>query len=104
MSIITIQCISYQTVVTRRFEDMSDNVRKQLQIIAEKSEYFSIALDGSCDLGDTSQVLVFVRGVDSEFSITEDLATLQSLYETTRTPSNLVSDIRIILFHITYLI
>ena len=37
----------------RRFEDMGDNVRKQLQIIGDKFEYFSIALDESCDVGDT---------------------------------------------------
>ena len=67
--------------------DLSDNVCKQLQIIAEKSEYFSIALDESCDVGDTSQLLVFlvfVRGVDSEFNITEYLAALLSLYGTTK--------------------
>ena len=63
---------------------MSDNVCKQLQIIAEKSEYFSIALDESCDVGDTSQLLVIVHGVDSEFNIMEDLAALQSLYGTTK--------------------
>ena len=65
-------------------EHNNNNVRKQLQIIAEKFEYFSIALDESCDVGDTSQVLVFVRGVDSEFNIKEDLVALHSLYETTK--------------------
>ena len=59
---------------------MSDNVRKQRQTIAEKFEYFSIALDESCDVGDTSQLLVFVLGVDSEFNITEVLVALLSLY------------------------
>ena len=52
--------------------------------MAEKFEYLTIALDESCDVGDTSQLLVFVREVDSEFNITEDLAALQSLYETTK--------------------
>ena len=39
----------------RRIEVMSDTVRKQLQTI----EYFSIALDESCDVGDTSKLLAW---------------------------------------------
>ena len=42
------------STVMRRVKDMSDNVRKQLQTIAEKFEYFTIALDERCDVGDTS--------------------------------------------------
>ena len=55
MSIINyhIVYILSDSTAMRRFEDMGDNVRKQLQTIGDKFEYFSTALDESCDVGDT---------------------------------------------------
>jgi hypothetical protein len=37
-----------------------------------------LALDESTDTLDTAQLLIFVRGIDAEFEITEELAGLQS--------------------------
>ncbi|GBP17517.1 General transcription factor II-I repeat domain-containing protein 2A [Eumeta japonica] len=47
------------------------------------SESFSIALDESTDLSDTVQLAIFIRGVDKEFTITEELLALQLLKGTT---------------------
>ncbi|GBP84800.1 General transcription factor II-I repeat domain-containing protein 2A [Eumeta japonica] len=44
---------------------------------------FSIALDGSTDLSDKSQLAIFIRGVDKEFTATEALLALQPLQGTT---------------------
>jgi hypothetical protein len=44
---------------------------------------FSLALDENTDTYDTAQLLIFVRGIDAEFEITEELAGLQSEEGTT---------------------
>ena len=44
---------------------------------------FSIALDESTDLSDTAQLAIFIRSVDEEFTVTEELLALQPLKGTT---------------------
>ena len=62
---------------------MSDNLRSQLLSVKDKFECFSIELDESCDVSDTSQLLVFIRGIDKNFGVTEELAALHSLISST---------------------
>jgi len=40
-------------------------------------------LDESTDVCDTSQLLVFIRGVDSEFNVIQELASVPSMHSTT---------------------
>ena len=74
--------LSRQTV-TRRIVDMADDSREQLKIVSKKFEYFSLALDESTDISDTSQLLIFVRGVNADFEITEELVEMRSIMSTT---------------------
>ena len=46
-------------------------------------ETFSTSLDESMDISDTAQLAIFVRGVDSEFNITEEMLKLASMKGTT---------------------
>ena len=62
---------------------MSDNKRSQLLSVKDKFECFSIAFEESCDVSDTSQLLVFIRCIDKDFHITEELDALHSLKGTT---------------------
>ena len=55
----------------------------QLKSKSKEFEYFSIALDESTDINDTSQLLTFIRGVDSNFKITEELLSVSSMHRTT---------------------
>ena len=71
------------STVTRRIEEMGDNVHAQLKEKAKDFVYFSLALDESNDVQDTAQLLIFIRGVNSNFEVTEELAALQSLMDTT---------------------
>ncbi|KMQ83319.1 general transcription factor ii-i repeat domain-containing protein 2-like protein [Lasius niger] len=41
-------------------------------------------LDGSTDATDTAQLTIFIRGIDNEFNITEELASLVPLKNTTK--------------------
>ena len=69
--------------VARRVEDIGSNLMSQLKSKSKEFEYFSIALDESTDINDTSQLLIFIRGVDSNFEITEELLSVSSMHRTT---------------------
>ncbi len=62
---------------------MGDNVYAQLQEKVKEFEFFALALDESNDVQDTAQLLIFLRGVSSNFEVSEELAALQSLKGTT---------------------
>ncbi|GBP31563.1 General transcription factor II-I repeat domain-containing protein 2A [Eumeta japonica] len=47
-------------------------------------ESFSTALDKNTDSSDTAQLALFIRGVDKEFAVTEELLILQPLKRTSR--------------------
>lgn len=75
--------LSRQTV-TRRIEDLSANLNQQVSDKARAFQFYSIACDESTDATDTAQLLIFLRGVDINFGITEELLDLRSLKGTTR--------------------
>lgn len=68
--------------VTRRIEDIAGNLELQLQREVASFDFFSLALDESCDIRDTAQLLIFVRGI-TDFMITEELAVMRSMKGTT---------------------
>ena len=69
--------------VTRRIEDLSADVKLSLKELTRQFEFFAIALDESTDLKDTAQVAVFMRGINADFNITEEFASLVPLKDTT---------------------
>ena len=63
--------------IGRRIEDLSENIIATLGERIHKFEWCSLAaLDESCDISDKSQLAIFVRGIDSNFNITEELGSL----------------------------
>lgn len=62
---------------------MGDNLHAQLKEKAKDFVFFSLAMDESNDVQDTAQLLIFIRGLNSNFEVSEDLAALQSLTDTT---------------------
>ncbi|GCC23699.1 hypothetical protein chiPu_0002097 [Chiloscyllium punctatum] len=69
--------------VMRRIGDIARNLELQLQHRAIDFDFFSLALDQSCDVCDTAQLLNFVRGITTDFKIMEELAAMQSMKGTT---------------------
>jgi len=65
--------------VTTRIDAIASNLSTQFRQSIENFKYFSVTMDESTDRSDTAQLLIFIRGVDDEFNITEELACLQSL-------------------------
>lgn len=54
--------LSKQTV-TRRLEDISNQISNNVKDIIANCSYFSIALDESIDVSDTNQLLIFVHAL-----------------------------------------
>ncbi|XP_073470399.1 general transcription factor II-I repeat domain-containing protein 2-like [Aquarana catesbeiana] len=76
-------CLARNTVA-RRAEEISSDIKRQLTSKGVDFDFFSIACDESMDLSDTVQLLIFMRGVDDEMNVTEELLDLQSLTDQTR--------------------
>ena len=68
--------------MARRVEDIGENIMNQVKTHATNFRYFSIAMDESLDISSTSQLLMFIRGVDENMKVTQELAALHSMYDT----------------------
>ncbi|XP_059573054.1 general transcription factor II-I repeat domain-containing protein 2A-like [Alligator mississippiensis] len=75
--------LSHQTVA-QRIEDMSNQVCEKLLYNVKKCRYFSLSLAEITDQTDTSQLLIFIRTVEEDFSVKEELLSLVSLHDTTK--------------------
>ncbi|KAG6926376.1 GTF2I repeat domain containing 2 [Chelydra serpentina] len=65
--------------VQRRTADISTNLSDQFKQIVSEFCFYSLAMDESTDLKDTAQLLIFIRGIDKNFEITEELAGMCSM-------------------------
>ena len=80
-------------IVARRIRDMSTNLMEQIASHAKNFVHFSLAMDESTDMCGTSQLLIFIRGVDANLNITQELVSLNSMYNT-RTGEDLMKEIQ----------
>ena len=74
--------LSRRTIV-RRIGGIAQNLSEQLFEARKSFEWYSLALDESTDIEDTAQLLVFIRGIDENFEIKEELLSLEHLKDTT---------------------
>ena len=79
--------LSHQ-IITRRISDLGKHVSSKLKSIVENCMYFSLALDESTDVSDTSELLIFIRIVDYNFTVQEELIKVYSLNEHTTGSNN----------------
>lgn len=70
--------------VARRVEELAGDIEKTLIERSSHFVYYSVALDESTDLTDTAQLAVFIRGIDRNFSVTEEMAALVPMKGSTR--------------------
>ena len=73
--------LSAKTTV-RRVKYIGRDIKRQLENKEKNLKWFSLALDKSTDINDTEQLLLFIRGINNELEVTEELASMSSLYGT----------------------
>lgn len=79
--------------VTWRVKDIAGNLELQLKNRAADFDCFSLALNEICDVRDTAQLLIFLRGITADFELTEELAAMQSMKGTT-TGNDLFTEVK----------
>jgi hypothetical protein len=87
--------LSRQTI-TRRIEEIGKAIEKDIESKAANFNFFALAIDESTDVTDTAQLAIFIRGVDNEYNITEEMASLVPLRDTTKS-SDLYEAVKITL-------
>lgn len=70
--------------VARRIEDLAGDIERVFLERASQFVYYSVALDESTDITDTAQLAVFIRGVDRNFVVTEEMAALVPMKGSTK--------------------
>ena len=71
-----------RNIVARRIEEVSSDIKRQLGVRVKEFDFFSLACDESTDASDTAQLLIFLRRVNNDMNVTEELLDLQSLKAT----------------------
>ena len=74
--------LSHQTA-SRRIHIISNDICKTLATAAKNFVYFSLAVDETTDIVNTSQLAVYIRGVNREMKVTEEFLDVASLKERT---------------------
>ena len=69
--------------IVHRIDAISHNLSEQLTEMSKSFQLYSLALDESTDLQDSAQIVIFIRGIDAEFNITEEMLSIESLKDTT---------------------
>ncbi|XP_060754330.1 general transcription factor II-I repeat domain-containing protein 2-like [Neoarius graeffei] len=70
--------------VEHRISDINTSVESKLHSDLQACEYFSVALDESCDIEDKPQLAIFARSVSKECEIKEELLDIVPLKDRTR--------------------
>ena len=69
--------------ILRRTEEMANNVADQLRNVTSNFVSYSLALDESTDISGTPQLAIFIRGVDENLVVSEELLDFLPLKEGT---------------------
>ncbi|XP_076671422.1 general transcription factor II-I repeat domain-containing protein 2-like [Andrena cerasifolii] len=78
------KCINLSRMtILRRVEEMANNVADRLRNVASNFVSYSLALDESTDISGTPQLAIFIRGVDENLVVTEELLDFLPFKEST---------------------
>ena len=73
--------LSRRTIV-HRIDAIAVNIQEQLLTASGSFQLFSISLDERTDIQDTAQLLIYLREIDENFEMTEELLSMESLKDT----------------------
>jgi len=73
----------FANTVTRRIDDTSNNLNSQVNNNAQGLISFSIAFDESTDVSDTLQLFLFIRRVNKNLEVFNELLSVHSMHGST---------------------
>ncbi|XP_075217985.1 general transcription factor II-I repeat domain-containing protein 2-like [Lycorma delicatula] len=76
--------LSRQNICHRIEEDISAEIAVTLRDKINQLRVYSLAFDESTDISDTSQLMIFIRGLNDSFQVTEEMLNILNLKDTTR--------------------
>ncbi|GBN07831.1 hypothetical protein AVEN_88595-1 [Araneus ventricosus] len=68
--------------MARRVDDIAENILTQISDKNRHLKWFSLALDESTDVLHSAQVLLFIRGIDKNYEVYEELLDVRSIHDT----------------------
>ena len=87
-----------RNTVAERIDQLSTNLKEQFVGKGKDFIAYSLAVDESTDTSDIAQLSIFIRGVDSSLSITEELLALRPMHGKT-SGQDLYEELHFISFH-----
>uniref|UniRef100_A0A8K9Y6G0 SPIN-DOC-like zinc-finger domain-containing protein n=1 Tax=Oncorhynchus mykiss TaxID=8022 RepID=A0A8K9Y6G0_ONCMY len=72
-----------RNTIAERVDQLSINLKEQLVKKGKDFIAYSLAVDESTDISDIAQLSIFIRGVDSNLSVTEEFLALRPMHGTT---------------------
>ena len=73
-----------RNTIMRRMDELAKNVTEEVNFLASTCKFFSLAMDESNDIYDTSQLTIFFRAVNENFDVIEELLGFESMHGTTK--------------------
>lgn len=73
-----------RNTVADRVNQLSTNLKQQLVGKGKDLVAYSLAVDESTDISDIAQLSIFIRGVDSSMSVTEEFLGLRDAWHNDR--------------------
>ena len=75
-------CLSHQTI-GKRIDDLGDNIENTLKDKLSACALYSLALNEGTDQSDTAQLVIFIKEIDENFNIIEEMLNLCHIKGTT---------------------
>ena len=82
MNLVKETCLSHQTI-GRRINDLGEDIEGKLKDYLSTCDHYSLALDESTDQGNTAQLVIFIRGIDENLNVTDEMLDLCHMKGTT---------------------
>lgn len=67
------------STIQRRVVAISEKLKEQMQMMINQADYYSIAMDESTDIGDFAQLGIYVRAINDDFEILEEIGSLNTM-------------------------
>ena len=77
------QVCLHQTIA-RQNEEIGKSIKRCLESKAANFKFYALAMGDGTDATDAAQLAIFIRGIDDEYNVTEEMAPLVPLKDTTQ--------------------